>query len=235
MNDQDIKQAYDNAAKAILQLNEEISDLTIKFGSSSRITKSKQEQLIAFSKLYEVSAEALQAIEPKQKEYDYDSRYWLEDAIIGACIIERGSFQKVNKILCADDFLIENNATLFKAMVDLKGNPIDMVTVHHQVYRTIKKSLAVYIAETASKVSSAANIQYHAFCLFEISFRQQFVNRINGHQLIRKLNDLSLDFFDVIEEVSSQLIASGDKELKQEVLLLNYELSERIQQIYAAQ
>lgn len=60
MNDQDIKQAFDNAAKSILQFNEEISDLTVKFGSSSRITKSKQEQLIAFSKLYEVSAEEIQ-------------------------------------------------------------------------------------------------------------------------------------------------------------------------------
>ena len=91
----------------------------------------------------------------------------LEDAVLGAMMLERDAYNNVCEILKPEAFYNPANQKIYEAIQSLaaNGKPIDMLTVTDQL-RTNKVldevGGAIRISELTGMVSSAANVEFHA-------------------------------------------------------------------------
>src|SRR5215468_648411 len=104
----------------------------------------------------------------------------LEEAVLGALMLEKNALNAVVEFLKPEHFYKEQHKEIFTAIVDLfkASDPVDMRTVVNQLRKTGKLELiggAYYIAELTAKVSSAANIEYHARVIMEMSIKRDLI------------------------------------------------------------
>ena len=98
----------------------------------------------------------------------------LEEAVLGALMLEKNALNAVVEFLKPEHFYSEMHKEIYNAIIDLfkASDPVDMRTVVNQLRKSGKIELvggAYYIAELTSKVSSAANIEYHARVIMEMA------------------------------------------------------------------
>lgn len=91
----------------------------------------------------------------------------LEEAVLGAIMLERGAIDSIISIVKDTSFYSDQHREIYQAMTKLheQKSPIDILTVGEQLRREGKLELvggAYYITKLTNKVSSAANIEYHA-------------------------------------------------------------------------
>lgn len=115
----------------------------------------------------------------------------LEEAVLGALLLEKRGLE-VLKLLNPNHFYLETHQIIFKAVQQLvqDKNPVDMRTVVSQLRKTGHLEIiggAHYIAELTSKVSSAANIQYHASIIIEMALKREMI------QLASKIHQAAYD------------------------------------------
>lgn len=132
----------------------------------------------------------------------------LEEAVLGALMLEKSALAQVDSFIKSEDFYSEAHQVIFEAILDLSNNsrPVDMRTVVHQLRSNGKLDLvggAAYIAELTSKVSSAANIEYHGRIIIECSLKRKMI-RVNS-ELIKAAYEDTTDVFELMEE-AEQLI-----------------------------
>lgn len=131
----------------------------------------------------------------------------LEEAVLGALMLEVTA-QTIIDTLDAKQFYPDSHQHIFSACKALKeaGEPIDMRTVVVKL-RTQGKLEQVggahYIAQLTSKVSSAANIQYHAHLLIEMAMRRQMI--LVAGKLMHDAYDDAVDTLVLLDEVNNEV------------------------------
>ncbi len=143
----------------------------------------------------------------------------IEEAVLGALMLE-GVVRQVEgnqvsqigiyntlRILEPKHFHVERNVMIFEAIKKLFTNeqPIDMRTVVDQLRKmgSLEVVTAYYIAEITSKVSSAANIEYHSRILIEQAIRRGMI-LIAGKILNEAYNDTN-DVFDILDSANEEM------------------------------
>src|SRR5258706_4567480 len=126
----------------------------------------------------------------------------LEEAVLGALMLEKNALIEVIGYLRPAHFYTEAHKEIYTAIQELYGNgdPVDMRTVVAQLRKNGKLELvggAYYIAELTSKVSSAANIEYHARVIQEYHLKREFI-RI-ASQLHHKAYEDTSDAFEILD------------------------------------
>lgn len=91
----------------------------------------------------------------------------LEEAVIGAVLIEKEAYSEISTILRSESFYKEAHSIIWDSITYLANNsyPIDVLTVTEHLRKTGKIEQvggAYYISTLINKVSSSANIEYHA-------------------------------------------------------------------------
>src|SRR5882757_128854 len=104
----------------------------------------------------------------------------LEEAVLGALMLEKNALTAVVEFLRPDHFYSEQHKEIYTAIIDLfkSSDPVDMRTVVAQLRKNGKLEIvggAYYIAELTSKVSSAANIEYHARIIIEMAIKRELI------------------------------------------------------------
>lgn len=104
----------------------------------------------------------------------------LEEAILGALMLEKNALTAVVEFLRPEHFYTEQHKEIYNAIIDLfkASEPVDMRTVVAQLRKSGKLELvggAYYIAELTSKVSSVANIEYHARIIIEMAIKRDLI------------------------------------------------------------
>src|SRR6185295_1396233 len=104
----------------------------------------------------------------------------LEEAVLGALMLEKNALTAVVEFLRPDHFYSEQHKEIFTSIIDLfkASDPVDMRTVVAQLRKNGKLEIvggAYYIAELTSKVSSAANIEYHARIIIEMAIKRELI------------------------------------------------------------
>lgn len=123
----------------------------------------------------------------------------LEEAVLGAIMLERAALIQAIDILHPEDFYLESHREIFEAIITLFRNdePVDMRTVVHKLRQHGKLELvggSYKVADLTSKVSSAAGIEHDARVLNEMSMKRKLI------QLASKIhNDAYEDTVDVFE------------------------------------
>lgn len=132
----------------------------------------------------------------------------LEQAVLGAVLLEAGAIADVGDILKPDVFHLDAHAQIWNAIATLyhRRDPIDILTVTTTLRNTGHLDSvggAFYIAQLTNKVSSSANIQYHARILIQLHMRREQI-RIGRTLMERGYSELP-DVFDSVADASSDL------------------------------
>lgn len=127
----------------------------------------------------------------------------LENAVLGALLLETKAFFDIENILSAEDFYYPINQTIFKAIHRLgnKHEPIDMYTVCQELMKMEEIEAVggpVYIAQLTDKIASAAHIEYHARIIKQKAIARKLIDEAS--RIIQMAYDESVDIEEVIEE-----------------------------------
>lgn len=132
----------------------------------------------------------------------------LEETVLGAIMLEV-SAQAIIDTLEPKHFYDKKHEQIFIAVKVMKhdGKPIDMRTVVAELRRLGKIEEvggAHYIAELTSRVSSAANISYHAHILIEMAMRRQMI--LIAGKLLHDAYDDTVDTLTLLDEVNNEIV-----------------------------
>jgi replicative DNA helicase len=132
----------------------------------------------------------------------------LEEAVLGAMMIDKKGVDDVIDILQPDAFYKEAHKHIFEAIVQLftETQPIDLLTVSAQLKKNAKLELAggdFYLIQLTQKISSSAHIEFHSRIILQ-KFIQRSLIRIST-EIIEDSYDETTDVFDLLDKAESKL------------------------------
>ena len=141
----------------------------------------------------------------------------LEEAVLGALMLEKDALTAVIDILKPESFYKDAHAEIYKAIIDLFNNsePIDLLTVNNQLRKTGKLEIvggSYYITELTSRVNSAANIEYHARIIAEQAIKRQLIKIASEIQ--QDAFEDTTDVFDLLDKTESELFDVTNSNIK---------------------
>jgi replicative DNA helicase len=152
----------------------------------------------------------------------------LEQAVLGALMLERNAVNEAIDILQPESFYVEPHRRIFDAILGLFRNdqPIDILTVTEELKKRGELDLVggpFYISQLTNKVASSANVEYHARIISQKHILRELI-RISS-ETMRDAYDDSADVFDLLDKTEQDLYAITSGNLKR-----NYEpMSDLIQ------
>jgi len=132
----------------------------------------------------------------------------LEEAVLGAMMIDKRGVDEVIDILQADAFYKEAHKHIFEAIVQLFNDtqPVDLLTVSAQLRKVGKLELAggdFYLIQLTQKISSSAHIEFHSRIILQ-KFIQRSLIRISA-EISEEAYDETTDVFDLLDKAESKL------------------------------
>ena len=161
----------------------------------------------------------------------------LEDAVLGALMLERDAYNNVCEILKPEAFYNPANQKIYEAIQSLaaNGKPIDMLTVTDQL-RTNKVldevGGAVRISELTGLVSSAANAEFHARIVAQKYLARELISYSSQVQSLAF--DESIDVYDLMQEAEGKLFEISKNTLKRDVIPIENAVQDAIKKIEEA-
>src|ERR1700733_15043155 len=158
----------------------------------------------------------------------------LEEAVLGAIMLEKSAFDTVAEILKPECFYIDAHQRVFKVMQNLqqKNQPIDILTVVEELKS--KEELETvggpyFVTRLTNAVVSSANIEAHARIILQ-KFIQRELIRISG-EIINDSYEDSTDVFDLLDEAESKLFEITNNHLRKNFDSIDTVLVKTIQRI----
>ena len=158
----------------------------------------------------------------------------LEEAVLGAVMLEKKAFDAVIEILKPECFYIEAHQRIYKSMQSLanKSQPIDILTVVEELRFKEELDLvggAYYVTKLTNAVVSSANIEAHARIILQ-KFIQRELIRISG-EIIGDAYEDSTDVFDLLDDAESKLFEITNQHLRKNIESIDSILVQTIQRI----
>lgn len=134
----------------------------------------------------------------------------LEEAVLGALMIERDALPQVLDILRPESFYLEAHGLIYAAIVRLFSacQPVDILTVGEELKKSgdlDKIGGSYYLVELSSRVASAANIEYHARVVAEKALLREII-RLSSVATQAAYQD-DADAFDLLSKIEGDLFA----------------------------
>ncbi|MCE6992196.1 replicative DNA helicase [Dyadobacter sp. CY323] len=141
----------------------------------------------------------------------------LEEAVLGALMIEKDALTAVADILRPDTFYKEAHVRIYTAIITLfaDSEPIDMLTVTSKLRSTGELEIiggASYIMELTSKVNSAANIEFHARILSQAFIKRELIKIASEIQ--RDAFEDTTDVFRLLDKTEQALFEISESNIK---------------------
>ena len=161
----------------------------------------------------------------------------LEEAVLGALMLEKDAYTTVCDILKPECFYDPNNQTIYSAIAKLgaQQRPIDMLTVTEQLRLDGKLDEvggALRISELTGRVASAAHIEYHARIVAQKYLARELIEF--SSEILNKAFDETNDVDDLMQEAEGKLFEISQRNLKKDVVQIAPVVSEAIKQIQVA-
>src|ERR1019366_61122 len=141
----------------------------------------------------------------------------LEEAVLGAVMIEQNAINEVMDILKDESFYVDAHQRIWRAIRLLFQNqaPIDLLTVTDQLKKNGELDAAggpFYIAQLTNKVGSAANVEYHARLIAEKHIQRMLIS--TSTEIITEAYEDSTDVFELLDKAEKNLFSIGENNLK---------------------
>ena len=148
----------------------------------------------------------------------------LEQAVLGALMLEQDAFFKVNETLKPESFYENAHRLIYQAIVDLAARqyPIDMLTVTEQLKKngdleTIGGPL--YISQLTENVGGAAHLERHAQIVAEKYLARELI-RYTG-EIQGKAYDETVEVKELMQEAEGELFRISQQNIRNEAVQIN--------------
>jgi replicative DNA helicase len=161
----------------------------------------------------------------------------LEEAVLGAIMIEKDAYSLISEILKPECFYKVAHQKIFEAITTLAMHqePVDMHTVTEQLRKNGNIDDVggpYYITLLTAKVSSAAHLEYHARIITQKFLARELI-RISTEIQTKAFDDKS-DVDDLMQEAEGMLFEVSQRNLKKDVTQINPVIEEAIHRMQAA-
>jgi len=158
----------------------------------------------------------------------------LEEAVLGAIMLEKSAFDTVAEILKPECFYVEANQRIYRSMQGLqqKNLPIDLLTVVEELKFREELDMVggpYYVSKLTNAVVSSANIEAHSRIILQ-KFIQRELIRISG-EIIGDAYEDSTDVFELLDESESKLFEITNNHLRKDYASIDTILVKTIQRI----
>ena len=143
----------------------------------------------------------------------------LEEAVLGALMIESDAYSLVSDILKPESFYEHRHQLLYKAITTLalQQKPVDILTVTEQLRSTgdlEEVGGPFYITQLSGKVASSAHIEYHARIIAQKHLARELITYTSNIQ--GKAFDETQDVDDLMQEAEGKLFEISQQNMKKD-------------------
>ena len=144
----------------------------------------------------------------------------LEEAVLGALMLERDSIIAVQEYITPAAFYTEEHRLIYQAIESLSAElkPIDLYTVTERLRsrKELKKvGGAAYLAQLTQRVGSAANVEFHAKIIAQKYVQRELIR--SATEIQRRSYDEDQDVNDLIGYAESEIFAVAEGHVKRSV------------------
>lgn len=141
----------------------------------------------------------------------------LEEAVLGALMIEKDALTSVVDILQPSSFYKEAHQRIYNAILQLfgKSEPIDMLTVTTQLRSNGELEFvggASYLVKLTNKVNSAANIEYHARIITQSAIKRDMI-KIAG-DILKDAYEDTTDVFTLLDKIEQNFFEISERNIR---------------------
>jgi replicative DNA helicase len=161
----------------------------------------------------------------------------LEEAVLGAMMLEKEALSTVIDILKPEAFYKPSHQSIYRAVVDLfnSSEPIDILTVANQLKKNGELEIAggaYYISQLTHRVASSANAEYHARIILQKYIQRELI-RIST-EVINSSYEESSDVFDLLDKATESIYQLVDANVRKQQESISKLLAKAITQIEEA-
>lgn len=132
----------------------------------------------------------------------------LEEAVLGAMMIDKKGVVEVIDLLHPEAFYKEAHQDIFSAIITLfhDSKPTDLLTVSNQLRNDGKLDKVggdYFLVSLTQKVSSSAHIEYHSRIILQKFIQRKLISI--SSELIEESYDETVDVFDLLDDAESKL------------------------------
>jgi len=141
----------------------------------------------------------------------------LEQAVLGAMMIDKKGVDDVIDILSPETFYKIENQHVYNAIYGLfkDSQPIDLLTVSDRLIKDGNLQKAggdVYLINLTQKVSSSAHIEFHARIVLQKFIQRKLIGISND--IIKESYDETIDVFELLDSAEAKLFEVSQGSLK---------------------
>ena len=144
----------------------------------------------------------------------------LEEAILGALMLERDSIIAVQEYLTADAFYKDTHRTIYRAIESLSAelSPIDLYTVTERLKqegRLKEVGGATFLAGLTQRVGSAAHVEYHSKIIAQKYVQRELIRA--STEIQKRSYDESTDVTDLIDYAENEIYSVSEGHMQRSV------------------
>lgn len=141
----------------------------------------------------------------------------LEEAVLGALMLEKDALSAVADILKPESFYKEAHQRIFRAIIHLfaESEPIDLLTVTARLRSAGELVLAGgpgYITELTTKIHSAANIEAHARIISQAAIKRELIKV--SSDILRDAFEDTTDVFQLLDRTEQALFQVSEANIR---------------------
>ncbi|APG64561.1 replicative DNA helicase [Tenacibaculum todarodis] len=141
----------------------------------------------------------------------------LEEAVLGAMMIDKKGIDDVIDILHPDAFYDTKHNLIYEAIYALFQNsePIDLLSVSSQLKKNAKLDQAggdFYLIRLTQKVASSAHIEFHSRIILQKFIQRKLISI--SSEIIENAYDETTDVFDLLDDAEAKLFEVTQGNLK---------------------
>jgi replicative DNA helicase len=145
----------------------------------------------------------------------------VEEAVLGAIMLDKEALNTVSEILRPDCFYREENQKVYSAVLDLfsEGQPVDVLTVADKLKEKNDFQWvggARFLARLASKISSAAHVEIHARIVLEHFIKREIITVSNT--AVKEAYEDKTDVFELLDRTETSIFQIAEKNIGRNVV-----------------
>ncbi len=144
----------------------------------------------------------------------------LEEAVLGALMLENDSISTVQEYLTEAAFYTESHRLIYRAIDELAQarKPTDLYTVTERLkskHELTKVGGAAYLAQLTQRVGSAANVEFHSRIIAQKYIQRELIR--SAIDIQKRSYDNSVDVTDLIGFAESEILKITEGHVKRSV------------------
>jgi len=141
----------------------------------------------------------------------------IEEQILGAMLLEKEAIARVIEVVSEEAFHSERHRKIYQAILRLfdKGEPADSITVAEELRRKGELESSggeAYLVELTMKVSSAANVEYHARIVLEKALMRNLI--AESGKIAARAYSQTEDAFELLDQAEQAIFRISEARMK---------------------